>query len=232
MILVRDDRKERVVERAAARDGLKPRGKVEIFVTRGTPRKKWGKLLRVNHGVPIYDKCELDFSRSAILDKMVAHNIILDAGKDKVIESLVTGVIHEVGRIAIGDRGTIPSDPTVPKIPTSNLPGLYNEIYRDDVDGVTVDVGTPGTHEVQFVKTFDASSVPITAFSNQASPVINEVGLVTFDFAEGPLPRAPVASPSAPPADEVVFSLRTFKSVPFEAANEISVTIRYTIFIE
>ena len=134
--------------------------------------------------------------------------------------------------MAIGDRGTIPSDPTVPKVPTSDLPGLYNEVYRDDIDGASLDVGTPGVHEVQFVKTFDAATVPITAFSNQAAPVINEVGLVTFDFSAGALPRPPVAAPDAPPADEVVFSLRTFKSVPFEAANEISVTIRYTIFIE
>jgi hypothetical protein len=47
-----------------------------------------------------------------------------------------------------------------------------------------------------------------------------------------PLPRPPVAAPNTPDADESMFSIRTFKSVPFEAANEIAVTIRYTIYIE
>ena len=74
---------------------------------------------------------------------------------------------------------------------------------------------------------------PITAFSNQANPIVNEVGLVMADlFGGNPLPRAPVAAPDPPDADEEVFSIRTFKSVPFEAANEIAITIRYTIFIE
>ena len=214
------------------KDQIGLKGKVELFVTKGKVHYLWGKKISPSGiiGGEIYSSCTLDFSQAETLDKFVAYNIILDIGKDNVISSLVSGNVQRIGRMAIGDRGTIPSDPSVPKVPPSDLSSLYNEVYRDDVDGTALDVG--GTeHKVQFVKTFSAIDVPITAFSNQANPIINEVGLITYDQAVQPLPRPPVAAPGVPPADEAVFSLRTFKSVPFEAANEISVTIRYTIFI-
>jgi len=105
-------------------------------------------------------------------------------------------------------------------------------VYRADIDAVVLNVGTPTVHEALFVKTFSAVDVPITSFSNQAVPVINEVGLITADLISLPLPRPPVAAPAAPPADEKLFSIRTFKSVPFESANQIAVTIRYTVFVE
>jgi hypothetical protein len=134
--------------------------------------------------------------------------------------------------MAVGDRGTIPQDSTVPKVPVDTQTTLYNEVYRADVDAVVLNVGTPTTHEVKFIKSFSSLIIPITAFSNQAAPVVSEVALITVDTGVTPLPRAPVAYPTLPDADEKMFSIRTFKSVPFEAANEISVTIRYTIYIE
>ena len=88
-------------------------------------------------------------------------------------------------------------------------------------------------NECQFSTTFDAVDVPLTSFANPSQPRINEVGLVIIDpTAAGGLVRAPIASPSAPDADEVLMTIRTFKSVPFEIANDISITIRYTIFTE
>jgi len=177
---------------------------------------------------------DLDFSScKQFLGHQKLENIILDIGKDKIIESITTGFINTVARMAIGDRGALPSDQTVPKVPTSDLPGLYNEVYRDDVDAVILDIGTPEKHEVKFIKTFSAVDIPLTSFSNQSAPIINEVSLITADLLAGnPLPRPPVSAPNIPDADEEFFSLRTFKSVPFEAANEISITIRYTIFID
>jgi hypothetical protein len=160
-------------------------------------------------------------------------NIILNVGKDRIIESLTTGFVRTIARMAIGDRGTIPSDPTVPKVPTSDMTALYNEVYRDDIDTTVLNIGLPTTHEVKFTKVFSSLDVPITSFSNQANPVVNEVALVMADlFGGNPLPRPPVAAPDAPDVDEELFSIRTFKSVPFEAANEIAITVRYTIFIE
>ena len=210
------------------------RGLVEVFTSRGKPRMKdLGGHMPNKFDLPVCRLGTLDFSGCALLDYQKLENVILYTGKDKVIESLTTGFINTIARMAIGDRGTIPSDQTVPKVPTADLEGLYNEVYRADVDSIILDIGSDdGTHEVKFIKTFSAVEIPLTSYSNQASPIINEVSLVTADLLAGnPLPRPPIAAPNLPDADEAFFSLRTFKSVPFEAANEISITIRYTIFI-
>lgn len=216
------------------RDGVNPKGRVEVFVTQGKPSLYLANQLPSRPGYPkIYAEHELDFSKVKVLASQDIMNIIVNAGKDKVIESFTTGFINVIARMAVGDRGTIPSDSTVPKVPVETQSALYNEIYRDDIDATILNIGTPTVHEVRFVKTFSSALIPITAFSNQASPVINETGLIVADLTSGaPLPRPPVAFPSAPDADEKLFSIRTFKSVPFEVANDISVTIRYTIFIE
>lgn len=88
-------------------------------------------------------------------------------------------------------------------------------------------------NECQFIATFNAYDVPLSAYSNQSQPRINEVGLVIIDpTAVAGLSRVPVVAPALPESDEVLMSIRCFKSVPFEAANEITVTIKYTIFME
>lgn len=215
------------------REALMPKGKVEIFVTKGRPQVRPGNLLYDVQGHKVYDSAEIDFSNVQILQKEEFMNIIVNQGKDRIINSLTTGFIRTVARMAIGDRGTIPSDSTIPKVPTSDRTDLFNEIYRDDIDATVLNIGTPGTHEVRFIKTFSAIDVPIASFSNQNNPVVNEVGLIMVDLLAGnPLPRAPVAYPNPSDADEELFAMRAFKSVPFEAANEIEITIRYTIFIE
>jgi len=217
------------------RDGLNPKGRVEIFHTQGAPRVALGDLVDRKlppHSPKIYKSAELDFSDCNILSTEDIHNIIVNLGKDKVIQALTSGFVNQIMRMAIGDRGTIPSDPTQPKVPTANLTTLYNEIFRSDIDTFVEDTGGL-VHEVKFIKTFSAANIPLTAFSNQASPVVNEIGLIMADAITGaPFPRSDIASPNTPNADESLFSLRTFKSVPFEAANDISITIRYTIYIE
>ena len=214
------------------RELLKPQGKVELFVTKGKPEIVPGKLVQ-QHPIKVYDSASIDFSHTETLHQEVLKNIILNSGKDRVIGSLTSGFFKTICRMAIGDRGTLPSDSTVPKTPVATMTALYNEVRREDVEVTVVNIGVPGVHEVKFIKTFSAIEIPQTAFSNQAKPVVNEVGLVMADLFGGtPLPRPAVSAPNAPNADEEIFSIRTFKSVPFEAANEISITIRYTIFIE
>ncbi len=211
---------------------LVPQGKLEIIVTKGAPKVVPGKLIQ-SHPIKVYDNAEIVYNDKDLIHKEEIKNIILNTGKDRVISSLTTGFIKTVCRMAIGDRGTIPSDQTVPKVPTATMTSLFNEVHRSDVDVTTLNIGTPTVHEVKFIKTFSALNIPITAFSNQANPLVNEVGLVMADLIAGsPLPRADVSAPASPLADEEIMAMRTFKSVPFEAANEISVTIRYTIFIE
>jgi len=88
-------------------------------------------------------------------------------------------------------------------------------------------------NECQFSATFNAVDVPLTSFANPSQPRVNEVGLVIIDpTAVAGLVRPPVNSPTANAADEVLMTIRTFKSVPFEVANDVSITIRYTIFTE
>lgn len=97
-----------------------------------------------------------------------------------------------------------------------------------------INISFAGTvNECQFTATFDAVDVPLTAFANPSQPRVNEVGLVIIDpTAGGGIVRPPVASPDANASDEVLMTIRTFKSVPFEVANDVSITIRYTIFTE
>jgi hypothetical protein len=88
-------------------------------------------------------------------------------------------------------------------------------------------------NEAKFVATFNAVDIALTAFSNPSQPRINEVGLVIIDpTAPAGLTRSPVTAPASPPTDEILMSIRCFKSVPFEIANDVSLTIRYTIFME
>jgi hypothetical protein len=220
------------------KDCLSPQGLVELFVTRGRPViHKWGKQPSRPGYPDVYSEHRLDFTDCIMISKSSQKNIIVNYGKDSVIRSLTTGNILTLARMAVGDRGTIPSDSTVPKVPVPTMTALYNEVARADAEAVILNVGTPTVHEVKLVKTFSAVDIPITAFSNQAKPVLNEVGLIMIDPSQPPpLPRPPVFGPytpvNLPPADEVLFSIRTFKSVPFEVANDMSVTIRYTIYIE
>lgn len=163
-------------------------------------------------------------------------NIILYQGDAEVIRTLSTitpaTTPRIITRMAIGDQGTIPADSTVPKVPTKDLTTLYHEVYRTDITSRTLTI-SGSTNQCQFVTTFSAIDVPLTSFSNPSQPRINEVGLVVIDpTAPSGIVRADVAAPTAPPSDEVLFSIRTFKSVPFEAANDVTVTVRYTIFLE
>lgn len=231
------------------KDSLGPQGRVEIFVTKGRPKLRLMGYIENGDKSPFYSDHRLDFTHCQIIDKIDIQNIILNQGKDAIIDSLTTGTIKKLTRMAVGDRGTIPSDSTVPKVPTATMTGLYNEVYRSDAEAIIKNIGTATIHEVKLVKTFAAVDVPITAFSNQTKPVINEVGLVMINpagsagatrlpisgpyiYPTGTPPEIAVSPYNYPPTDEVVFSLRTYKSVPFEAANDIAVTIRYTIYIE
>jgi hypothetical protein len=250
----------------------------------------------------------LAYKKGILFFHDVQWNLLLSQGLAEVIRTLVVSSPSTkpriITRMAVGDQGTIPSDSTVPKVPTKDLPGLYHEFCRRDVDsstptlfsqvgfsytgntiintntitGLSSTVGiTQGmivqgtgiptgtvvsnptlsptsiqmsnnatssnssisisflgtTNQCEFVATFNAVDIPLTSFSNPSSPSLNEVGLVIIDpTASAGLSRPPVYAPAAPPSDEVVLSLRTFQSVPFEAANDISVTVRYTIFTE
>lgn len=216
-----------------AQDGFSPSGRVELFATRGRPTVKASGLISDRGGLKVYSSCEIDFSTCDVFFKDDVKNVIVNTGKDKFINAIVSGAVNVICRMAIGDRGTLPTDPSTPKQVNASMTSLFNEVYRADVDMAVLDIGTPDKHEVKFIKTFTASDIPLTAFSNAGAPVVNEVGLITADLISGdPLPRPPVSSPNEPEGDESLFAMRTYKSVPFEAANDITLTVRYTIYVE
>jgi hypothetical protein len=87
-------------------------------------------------------------------------------------------------------------------------------------------------NQVQFSAQFNAPDIALSAYTNPSNPVLNEVGLVLINpAAPSGITRSPVTAPTAPPSDEVIMSIRTFPSIPFTIANDVSVTIRYTIYM-
>lgn len=169
----------------------------------------------------------LVYQGGTLIDRFEDYNIILKDGIDNDLRALWSNSHLIIKRIAIGDRGTIPSSTLVPKVPERTRHTLYNEIFRKDVDAINENL-TDET--VRFTVTVDASEIPITAYSDQSNPGVSEVMLIMADALGGdPFPRTVVIAPATPPTDEAGFGMRCFKKVPFEASTGISVTIRYTI---
>jgi hypothetical protein len=101
------------------------------------------------------------------------------------------------------------------------------------VGGVHTLTMSGAANQVQFIAEFDASAVALSAFTFPSTPTINEVGLVLINpAAPDGITRSAVTAPTTPPSDEVVMSIRTFPSIPFNVANNVSVTFRYTIYME
>lgn len=171
------------------------------------------------------------YKKGELVERICNHNIVLNQGKKEIIEGLSTGTVKLLSRMSIGDRGALPSDRTRPKIPEASRTGLYAEIYRKDIE--VLSTTTEGsTNEMLMVATFRAADVPITSYSDQNDPSVNEVGIIMADVITGaPLPRSSVFAPQVPPEDEVMVAMRTFKTVPFEAAQETAITIRYTLLL-
>jgi len=220
------------------KDPLSPKGQLELFVTRGKPNLILSQRVANPYNIPLYSSCDIDFSGCEILDSLKQQNRIVNKGKDAVIESLTTGMVKTLARLAIGSEGTNPTDQTIAKQPEASRTELYHEVGRSDAEAIILNTGTESIHQVRLVKTFSAVNWlgHMGAFSNQANPVVNEVGLIMVNLAEAPLPRddnfGPYVGSNHPKTDEVLFAIRTHKSVPFEASGDISITIRYTIYIE
>lgn len=159
-----------------------------------------------------------------VIDEFKQDNIVLNNGKQKVIESLETGSVDPVFRMAVGDAGASVGDPFQPLIPDVAETALYHEIYRKDIETIT-----PGTHEIEFKTDFKSVDVPATAFQNQNFQVVNEALLVMGD---GMLGGGDIYPPTTPDIDESAFAKRCFKSIPFESVNDITITIRWTIYIQ
>lgn len=154
-------------------------------------------------------------------------------GNTTTSSNIISGMSSTAGLvIGMTVSGTgIPSGSVVVEVITSSSVKISNAATSTNSG---VNISFSGTvNECQFTATFNAVDVDLAAFANPSQPRVNEVGLVIIDpTSAGGLTRDAVVTPNQNYSDEVLMTVRTFKSVPFEAANDVSITVRYTIFTE
>jgi len=160
-----------------------------------------------------------------IIDHFSQDNLVLYNGEQRAIEALALGASnHRIFRMAIGSEGAMSSDLFQPKIPTKDMTALYHEVYRKDVNPPSI-----GTRSATFVADFNSTEIDDSAFNNASLRYINEAALVCGDGLFG---GGDITPPATPDSDESLFSIRTFKSIPFDAGDDVTITVRWTVFTE
>ena len=166
-------------------------------------------------------------------------NFIVDVGLTGVRDILIGvaggGFVGSIFRMAIGDGGVPPGELFNPKIPDATWPartGLFHEVIRQDISVFT----TPTTSSMRFVASFNSVDVDTSSYS-LVDRVVNEASLILGDGAlivGGD--KKQINSTLGPPddtadADEVMFSTRTFKSASFDNAEDVTITVTWTITV-
>jgi hypothetical protein len=185
------------------RDGLSFRGEIKLeFFNR------YGRLINV-----IEDK-----------------NFIVDLGHELVIDILTGTVNSKVFRMAIGDDGTLTGQPFVPKTPDATWPaitGLFHELIRKNIDTTT----QPTTKTMRFLASFASADIDDSSFSSSPKSV-NEASLIISSGTETGLQQINKTTPDTLDPSEKMFSIRTFKSQPFDPADTLTLSITWTIFVQ
>jgi len=164
-------------------------------------------------------------------------NFIVDGGKQAVIQQL--GQFFETDRramrrMSLGDQGAILGSPFTPKVPDVSWPArtqLFHELGRKNIGSFLF----PTTKSVRFVTSFLSSDFDDTSYSalpricSEASLYIGNPDLVADPITGLIQPNK--VGPDPIPVDDVMFSTRTFKSVPFDPLDAVTVTVTWTIFI-
>jgi len=161
-------------------------------------------------------------------------NFIVDVGLTGVRDILIGvaggGFQGSIFRMAVGDGGTPPGELFNPKPPDASWPartGLYHEVIRQDISVFE----TPTTSSMRFVGSFNSADVGLPSFS-LADLVINEAALIIGD---GVLTvggdKKQINNGDSADLDELMFSTRTFKSASFDPAEDVTITITWTITV-
>lgn len=159
-------------------------------------------------------------------------NFIVDLGKETVIDILsgTAAATSQIFRMSLGDSGTLSGQPFVPKTADATWPsrtGIFHEVYRKPIGTIT----QPTAQSMKFQTSFASADVDISSFST--SPYyVNEAALVispTSVTGDEEINKTP---PDTPAADQYMFSMRTFKSQPFDPADTLTLAITWTIFIQ
>jgi len=185
------------------RDGLSFRGEIKLEFF-----DKNGKLLTV-----IEDK-----------------NFVVDLGHELAIDILTGTVSSKIFRMAVGDSGVLTGQPFVPKVPDATWPaltGLFHELIRRNIDTTS----QPTTKTMRFLATFQSADIDLTSYSS-SPPFINEACLVVSSGSETGQQQINKTAPDSLDPSENMFSIRTFKSQPFDPADTLTLNITWTIFVQ
>lgn len=178
-------------------------------------------------------KLEFFDKNGKLINCIEEKNFIVDLGLEAVIDILeatttTSSIGNRIYRMAIGDDGTLTGQPYVPKVPDATWPAkttLFHEVLRQSRDTAT----QPTSKSMRFVTSF--ASADITPSSFTSSPyVINEAALIISDGTQTTKDEIPQGY--TPDSSESIFSIRTFKSQPFDPADTLTLTVAWTIFVQ
>lgn len=159
-------------------------------------------------------------------------NVGITAIRDVLIGTNGGGFGGSIFRMAVGDGGVPPAELFNPKLPDATWPArtaLYHEILRQDISVFT----TPTTASMRFVGSFNSVGIDPTGYS-LAAKVINEAALIIGDgvlTGGGDKKQVNKTVPDVVDADEVMLSTRTFKSTSFDDAEDVTITVTWTITV-
>jgi len=164
-------------------------------------------------------------------------NFIVDAGLEAVADLLIGsnggGFEGSIFRMAVGDGGSVPGDILNPKLPDATWPGrtgLFHEILRKDINTFT----RPTANSMRFQANFNPFGLVDASGYSLADKVVNEASLIIGDgvLTVGDDPRQiNKTSPDSVDGDEVMLSMRTFRSASFDEAEDVTITITWTITV-
>jgi len=143
------------------------------------------------------------------------HNIIVNTGRERVLE-LVGGLSTKpFNRMGIGDDGVSALDILVPIAPTIHDTDLNHRLTTEAVSSITVgQEGTPSQWYIRYIHTFtalDYLGTPTLNWKDPAKMVINEAGIFT--------------------SDNVMLARKTFASIPFDPTTNVAIQFTWDIFM-
>lgn len=159
-------------------------------------------------------------------------NFIVDLGHELVVD-ILTGTVTagtRIFRMALGDDGTLSGQPFVPKTADASWPALtapFHEVIRQNLNSPT----QPTTKSMKFTTTFSSVDIDDTSFSTSPKSV-NEAALIVSDGTQTGQQQVNKVPPDTLDASEKMFSIRTFKSQPFDPADNLTLAISWTIFVQ
>ncbi len=194
-----------------------------------------GKHQNFREGLNFRGSIKLEFfdKNNRLINCIEDKNFIVDLGLESVIDILegtttTAAVGNRIYRMAIGDDGTLTGQPFVPKVPDATWPArttLFHEVLRQSRDTAT----QPTSTSMRFVTSFASADVTLSSYTS-SPPVVNEAALIISDGTQTTKDQIPQGY--TPDSSESIFSIRTFKSQPFDPADTLTLTITWTIFVQ